>query len=126
MTNPKIDNVFNLDAQDRYGYFIRKVSDFEQVFLLSDDDGKPVELGVDSIKCIPVWPEVEFVESLLKDDWKSCKINSVDLDTFLEWLDQVQLEDYQIAGFPNRNLNAVIVDPQEMKKHIAFERSQYD
>lgn len=31
MNNSRIKNIVNLSAAERYGYFIRKVSDFEEV-----------------------------------------------------------------------------------------------
>jgi hypothetical protein len=126
MSNSKIDNVFNLNAQERYGYLIRKVADFEQIFLISQNDGAPVELGIEENKCIPVWPESEFAASFLIDDWESYQVNVIEIDDFLEWLEEVKLEEYLIAVFPNRKLNAVIVDPLKIKEHINTERSQYE
>lgn len=32
MNNSRIKNIVNLSAAERYGYFIRKVSDFEEVW----------------------------------------------------------------------------------------------
>lgn len=36
MNNSRIKNIVNLSAAERYGYFIRKVSDFEEVWGLKD------------------------------------------------------------------------------------------
>jgi len=40
----KLKSIQDLSPQDRYGYFIRKVADFEEVWLIHDD-GQYVTLG---------------------------------------------------------------------------------
>ena len=39
MKNNRINNITNLSSPERYDYFIRKVSDFEEVWGLKDKEG---------------------------------------------------------------------------------------
>lgn len=96
----KIKNVFNLSPKDRYGYFIRKVADSEEVWLIKDGDSFPT-LGDNEEKItIPVFPEKEFASLLLKDDWKSFLVEMMEVHAFIDWLDQLEEQDIKIAGFP--------------------------
>ena len=74
MNNSRIKNIVNLSAAERYGYFIRKVSDFEEVWAL---------MGNNEQVLFPVWSEKEFAE-LCK--WDNYQPNSIPLDDFIEKL----------------------------------------
>ena len=126
MNKKKVDNVIKLSSKDRYGYLIRKVADFEKIFLICDSFGGLVTIGDSNSKCIPVWPEKEFAELFLTNDWKNYKVKSFSLDKFLTWLDKPTSEKYEIAGFPNLDLNAVVVTMDEIKNHLIYESSQYE
>jgi len=126
MNKKKVDNVIKLNSKDRYGYLIRKVADFEKIFLICDSYGSLVTIGDSLSKCIPVWPEKEFAELFLTNEWKNYKVKSFSLEQFLTWLDKATSEKYEIAGFPNLDLNAVVTTMDEIKNHLIYESSQYE
>ncbi len=126
MSNKKIENVLNLKPSDRYGYLIRKVADFEQIFLISDKNGDYVTCGNDETECIPVWPELEFAKEFLNANWKDFNVVLLELNPFLKWLDRLEIEGYLIGGFPNREFNSIVVKPTEMKNHLIYEIEQYE
>ncbi len=120
----KHKNIFNLSPQDRYGYFIRKVADFEEVWLIHEK-GQYVTLGENEEQiAIPVWPEKEFAKLMLMDDWKGYTVESMNVHDFVEWLDTLEGEGYKIAGFPGIDLKGVVVTADEMKNHIIYELQQ--
>lgn len=122
----KLKNITNLTPKDRYGYFIRKVADFQQVWLIQDN-GQFVTLGDnDEEISIPVWPEKEFAELLLTDDWESYTVESIEVHDFIDWLDQLYAENIKIAGFPMSDFKAVVVTADEMKNHLLHELQQYE
>ncbi|EAQ51298.1 DUF2750 domain-containing protein [Leeuwenhoekiella blandensis] len=126
MSNKKVENILNLKASDRYAYLVRKVADFEQLFLISDKNGNYVTCGTEETKCIPVWPELDFAREFLNSDWRDFNVVMIELNIFLDWLDRLEMEGYFIGGFPNREFNAIVVKPNEMKSHLIFECSQYE
>ena len=122
----KLRNIQNLSPQDRYGYFIRKVADFEEVWLIHDN-GQYVTLGDKEEQiAIPVWPEKEFAEQVLTGDWKDYTAESKNVHDFVEWLDTLEEEGYKIAGFPGIDLKGVVVTADEMKNHLIYELQQYE
>ena len=50
MNEQKIKNVFALDSSERYGYSIRKVADFETIYLIADKEYKYVMIGSDGVR----------------------------------------------------------------------------
>ena len=122
----KISNIEKLSPQDRYGYFIRKVADTQEVFLIQED-GQFVLLGdKNEDEAIPVWPEKEFAEMMLVDEWKYHSLEVVNVYDFVDWLDKLEAEGVKIAAFPMANLNAVVVSADEMKNHLIYELQQYE
>jgi hypothetical protein len=122
----KLKNILNLSPQDRYGYFIRKVADTEEVWMIKESE-EYVTLGDnDEQVTIPVFPEKEFAELLLTDDWSNCTVETLDVRQFMEWLDKLQQEKVKIAAFPTEDFNAVVVKPDEMKNHLLYELQQYE
>jgi len=122
----QLESVFRLDAKERYGYLIRKVADFEQVFLIVDENGEYIVCGTKEMKCIPVWPEFDFAKDFLKDEWGNYNIVMLELSKFIEWMDDLENGAYSIGGFPNKQLNSIIVNPLEFKSHLMFECGQYE
>ncbi|NRA93176.1 MAG: DUF2750 domain-containing protein [Psychroserpens sp.] len=122
----QIENVLKLNSQERYGYLIRKVADSQTIFTICDRSGGLVTIGDGQIKCIPFWPEKEFAKLHLTHDWSKYKIKSFDLDDFLIWLNKLDGNNYNIAGFPNGELNAIVVAPDEIYNHLIYESRKYE
>jgi hypothetical protein len=118
----KLKNVLALPATERYGYLIRTVADSEEIWLIQDE-GKTLTVGDAQDVALPVFPEKEFAEMLLSDDWQNCDVSCISIYEFLDGLDDLQKQQIKLAGFPNSNLNAVMVSAEEMKDHLLYEYS---
>jgi len=122
----KISNIFSLSSEERYGYLLRTIAECEEIWVIRDK-GKLVTLGdKDALVSIPVWPEKEFAEFFLADDWKGYAVESVEIYDFLEWLDGLQQDAIKIAGFPIPDVKCVVVQAGEMKSHLLEELQQYE
>ncbi|MBX0332215.1 DUF2750 domain-containing protein [Pontibacter sp. HSC-14F20] len=126
MNEQKIKNVFALDSKERYGYLLRKVADFETIYLIADNEDKYVMIGSEEVSVIPVWPEKEFAELFLTDDWKEYKVVEYSIYDFMDWLDNLDKENTELAGFPNLDFNTVHVSATDMKNHLLYQISQYE
>ena len=122
----KLKNILNHSPEDRYGYLIQRAADFEEVWLIHDN-GQYVMFGDNEENTIlPVWPEKEFAQLMLIDSWKEYQIESKEIHDFIEWLDQLEKENYKIAGFPSPEIKAVVVSADERKNHLLYELQQYE
>ena len=126
MNEQKIKNVFALDSKDRYGYLLRKVADFETIYLIADKEDKYVMIGSDGISVIPVWPEKEFALLFLTEEWKDYKVVEQSIYDFMEWLDDLKKDKVELAGFPNLDFSTVHVSATDIKNHLLYEISQYE
>jgi len=122
----KILNIQNLSSEDRYGYFIRKVADSEVVWLIQNND-QYVTLGDKEEQiAIPVWPEKEFAEMMLRDEWATCTVDNIEVHEFIDWLDTLNEKSYKVVGFPSIDLKGVVVTADEMKNHLIHEIQQFE
>lgn len=122
----KLLNVLNLPHEERYGYFIRKAAEYEEVWLIQDH-GQYVTLGdPEAHIAIPVWPEREFAELMLTAEWKDYEAVCMEVHQFLDWLDTLRAKNYHVAGFPSSEWKSVLVPAAEMKNHLLYELQQYE
>jgi len=126
MNEKKLESVLGLESKDRYGYLIRKTADFETIYLIVDKQGTYVTIGDENQRCIPVWPEKEFAELMVKIEWNDHAVQEMKIYDFIDWQDKLLIDNYFIAGFPNKHLNSVVVSPAEIKNHLIHECNQYE
>jgi hypothetical protein len=126
MNQQKLNNIFALESKERYGYLLRKVADFETIYLITDKDDQFVYIGSTNASVLPVWPEKEFAALFLTDTWKDCKVVEYNIHDFIDWLNELEKEKIDLAGFPNLGFNTIQVSAIDMKNHLIFELSQYE
>jgi hypothetical protein len=122
----KIKNIFSLSAEDRYGYLVKRAADFEELWLIHET-GRYVTLADDNGNTlIPVWPEKEFAELFLKDDWQNYSVVRVEIYEFIDWLDELNEDNIKIAAFPKEDMKGIFVTADDMKNHLLHELQQYE
>ncbi len=118
----KLESVAGLSANDRFGYFVRKVADFGAVWGLfkdgwamgKDDDGRVAVL---------FWPEEAFAERYATGEFANHEPKQISLDHFMEkWIPGMTKDNYQVAVFPTTAGRAVFVSPDFLLEAIAEER----
>lgn len=123
MKNNKINNVINLTASERYNYFIRKISDFEEVWGLKDEEGWAL-MGNNEQVLFPVWCETEFAE-LCK--WNNYQPTPIPLDDFIEkLLPMLEKDNIMLAVFPIPKEKGIICKIQDVRSDIEKECEQYE
>ena len=96
------------DARNRYEYFIKKVTDFEEVWGLYDI-GWVTTTDSYGRTLIPFWPKKEFAEGCALQEWQSCVAISIELDEFInEWLPGMRVDGILPSIFWNNDDSAVV------------------
>lgn len=120
----KLQNVINLTAQERFGYFVRKAADFCEVWGLfnkgwamgSDDNGN---------KAILLWPEREFAQLFASSKLHDHIAKAISLDDFLnKWIPGLIEDNYHVAVFPTPSSRAVFIMPDILLHAINEERTK--
>lgn len=122
----KIENILKMSENERYDYFIRKVSDFEEIWglndkgwaLLGDNNGNNI---------LPLWPEKEFAELCAVDQWKDYKPELIELNNFLEkWIPGMTNDKTLVNIFSTPNTKGTVVSPNDLHSDLQDELEQYE
>ena len=131
--HPKhIANLSGLKPFDRYNYFIRKVADGEELWTIVDAND---DLGISVIEddnntyktLVPFWPEKDFIEDFLTDNWVKHTPVKISLDDFEDKIIAIiEEENYLINVFPVNNKTGFVVTLQELIRDLNEELEQYE
>ncbi|MGX1193087.1 DUF2750 domain-containing protein [Metabacillus sp. SLBN-84] len=124
MHNDEINTVSKLPANVRYEYFIKKVTDYEEVWSLFND-GWATSRDEDGNLFIPFFPKKEFAEISAEKEWASYKARSISLDDFIEkWLTGMKKDGIIPSIFPSEN-DRVAVSIDVLFKDLETELENY-
>lgn len=121
----KFKAISEMQAPERYDYFIRKVCDFELVWGLHNE-GWSTGM-IDSTITIPVWPEREFAECNATGEWSGFSPREILLDEFINrWIPGAGTEEKKFAIFSTPNQRAIVVENERLLADLRSEISSYD
>ncbi|MEK3808142.1 DUF2750 domain-containing protein [Bacillus sp. FSL H8-0547] len=120
----EINAVLKLPSNVRYEYFIKRVTDYEEVWSLFSD-GWATFRDEDGKLLIPFFPKKEFAEISAEKEWASYKARSISLDDFIEkWLPGMKKNGIIPSIFPLGNdMEAVSIDV--LLKDLEMELENY-
>ena len=72
VSKKELKNVSNLSPKERYGYFIKKVVDFEVLYGIKDSSGDWVLADAKDNSFFMLWPTLEFVNEFIEINWSDC------------------------------------------------------
>ena len=102
MINEKeISSMINQDANTRLEYTIKRIVDFDVVWFIERNEKFVLLKDNFDNTIVPVWPFKEFAELFVVGEYADCKVNSVNMDDFLEFdIPVFQREKFKISLFP--------------------------
>ena len=117
-----IARLFKKPGEKRYDYFIKQAAETEEVFGLADDEGWGL-LGDDSdADILPLFPAAEFAEAFrLAADFTEYRVEALDINELVEWLEDMEKDGLLIAVFPNPELNGAVVEPKQLRADLQKE-----
>ena len=122
----KFKQVTKLSSEERYSYSIRKIADFEELWVLKTDEGWTM-ISDSNTNVFPVWPEKEFAQGYCRETLQNCYADKIDLNEFLEkWLPGLVNDDVQIVVFPVEDFKGVVVTTNKFKRDLLEESAQYE
>jgi hypothetical protein len=125
MNEKKYRNIIKLNNAERYDYLVRKVADFQTIFLIYGKFWQMSTSNIHGTECILVFPEKDFAQEHIKLE-KSKNVKKKDLYKFINWLEKDKSNELNLAVFPNQNNEARIVNSSEFKNDLLKECEQYE
>lgn len=125
MKTKEIDTIINLPANKRYEYFVKKVADFEEVWGLYNNGWATAEDDQGNI-VIPFWPNKEFADLCVVENWVGYTAKSIRIGDFIEkWLPGMQRDNRLAAIFYTIKDSGVVVDLKKLKIDLQMELDKY-
>lgn len=113
----EVEAFSRLGTSQRYNYFLAKLSEWQEVWGLSDDDGWVVTEQADQI-VFPLWPAEAFAKLCAINDWALAEPKVVTLDVLIdEVLPHLVEDNLSVAVFmvPNREHCGVLPASELLK-----------
>ncbi len=128
MVNQKeVEDVSALQPFDRYTYFIKKIADYEEFWLLKDEYGTLALSEVEGNTLLSFWSAKEFTTSCLNNEWKEYKAINVSLAEFeIDLLPFLNEKEILIDVFPVNNRAGFVVTAEEFVRDFNIELDNYE
>ena len=119
--------VLSLDAPLRYGHWIKKVADQEEVWSLWNEEGWALAGDDSGHEMVPVWPHSRYAELCAKGVWAGCRAKSIPLDVWLDrWIPGMVRDQLLVSVFPTPGGKGICVEPKRLEQDLRNELSNYE
>ncbi|WP_088043147.1 DUF2750 domain-containing protein [Bacillus sp. EAC] len=119
MNKKENEAIINQEPHIRYEYFVKKVCECEEVWILFKDSSAAI-VDADGNTRFPFFPEKESAETFAVGS--EFRAESIDMDNFINgWLKQMKIDGIKPSIFPNgKNMTIVEVDVllRDLKKEL--------
>ncbi len=121
----KSQRLANLSPSDRYLYFLRKVSDFELVWSLTESGWATIDANGTS--GVPFWPEQQLAQLCASGVWSRYRAQSIPLADFMtRWLPGMERDGRVVSVFPVSGGQSAIVTASQLRRDLEQELRQYE
>ncbi|MEP3892232.1 MAG: DUF2750 domain-containing protein [Hellea sp.] len=124
----KLKNFANMPPRDRAEYFIRRASDFEEIWGISVGDDNWIIESIYESKIFYVWPEREFAEEFMPENHRqaSAKPQCIDLYDFINhYIPKLSDQDVMVSVFYGADDKSWVYLPADIKEVLEEELKQY-
>ncbi len=114
LTPKQIEEILAKKPENRYKYFIKTVSEEEEVWGLTDDEGwLMLEVEGEEQDALAVFPAAQFAEIFQKGgDFADMRVEALDLSEFMDWLEDMETEKLKVAVFPTPSFQSAVMRPE--------------
>jgi len=113
LTPELISTIEKYDQQKRFKYLLEEVIKHREVWILVDEHGCMM-LNTEDEDCVPVWPNKEFAQHWITDDWQECKAEAISLNKWQSrWTPGLEEDELAIVVFPNQAEEGLVLFPNE-------------
>ena len=120
----EIEAVLKLPSKKRFEYFVKRVVDSEEAWILTGSGGTAtVEDGGKTL--VALWPFAEFAMACTAGDWRDKRPTSINLDTLEAMLGEARTTDQGVCAFPLPNGIGIPLSAEFVLAALAEESGHY-
>jgi hypothetical protein len=115
------EELFELDCESRYDYFLDKVADERELWILVNEEQQFLKIYVEDgdMEYLPVWPDAECAARYQSGSDKSLKPSPVSLPEFYKkWVPGLSGDSLDVGVFPADDGVVWLLKPEELKKDL--------
>ena len=127
ISQKEFEKVSELNPEKRLSYLIKRIADFEEVWLLYNDaDGYALNEETDGSDSFPVWPFKVFSDVWIEGEFSRFTSKKVTLELLLNSiLPKLEEQQIRILAFPTDVGEGVLLKCAEFRELVEDELSQY-
>jgi Protein of unknown function (DUF2750) len=119
--------VSQLGGSMRCKHFFSKVTDWENVWGLRNEDGWVAACDNEGNQGFPVWPHPDYASVCATGDWTGNSPYPIDVKDFVEnWLLEFDKNGVMVFVFPTPEMQGVPMRALELQRELRIYLSQYD
>lgn len=129
-TVKEIEEVLKLDAEKRFRYTIKRIADWQSVWIIGTTNGLKTYSDDNGQIYFPIWPFGEFAALCCTDMYLDCKPEALELDFFRkEYVQDFKERKVKLAIFPlptgRGTENGTIMNVEEFEQWLQEELDEY-
>lgn len=126
MNKKEIESVIKLDASKRFNYTIKRLADFEELWVLGDASGFVTYRDNNGAILFPIWPLRDYAELCISGDFINSRPEIIPVKEFIEeYLPSFKINNYKLVVFPTATDKGVPVEIDFFKQQIENENEWY-
>lgn len=121
VSEKQLENILQLGCETRYDYFLNKVADWGELWILVNAEQQFLKLYAEDedLEYVPVWPHEIFAQHYASNLEEPLQPRKLDLETFFErWLPGLTRDGLSIDIFPVQDDNVLLVTPAEFRDDL--------
>ncbi|MFW6218929.1 MAG: DUF2750 domain-containing protein [Bacteroidota bacterium] len=103
----------------RYNAALSDIVNSKILWLLQANEGMFAIMEDDSEKqYIPVWSSEKKAREFATGDWEQYNPEGMSIKEFINWLDELEDDQFMIGAFPDENMKLTPIEPVTFKRHL--------
>lgn len=122
LSKNEFESVSLLSIEERLAHFVKRVSDWEEVWSLRNSNGWVLSAADDGQEVAPFWPHPDYAMVCAQGEWVDCEPQAIDLASFINrWLPGLAKDKKAIAVFPTPDSSGVVIQPESLRQALIDE-----
>jgi hypothetical protein len=125
-TEKEIEEILKLDAEKRFNYTIKRIADFQSVWVIGDEKGFATYIDDNGNLAFAIWPFEAFAALCCKGDFAQYTPEAIELDFFQErYLPKFKERKEKLAIFPLPTDKGMVMEIDEFEQRLNSELENY-